>query len=75
MAKPAPGTVRHALTKEKVVEIVSKLLDKKLEPVIKMLVESRQEAPSFSNIIGGIGYIIGLVGVVAYVRSRRKKDP
>lgn len=52
---------------------VEKALDKKLKPVMKLLVESQEHKPSFNDILGGIGYILGLVGVAAYFNSRRKK--
>jgi nickel transport protein len=54
--------------------IVEKALDKKMAPVLKMISELRERAPSMSDILGGIGYIIGLVGLAAYVSSRKKKD-
>ena len=53
--------------------IVEKALDKKMKPVLEMLAESRAEGPGIRDILGGIGYIIGLVGVAAYFHSRKKK--
>ncbi len=47
------------------------LLDKKLQPILKILRESRQKAPSIGDILGGIGYILGLVGIGAYVNYRQ----
>ena len=58
----APGQIQAA---------VEKALDKKLKPVIRMLADERR-AVSATEIFGGIGYIFGLVGVAAYVASRRK---
>ena len=52
---------------------MEKALDKKLKPVMKLLAESMQKDPSLSEIIGGLGYIIGLVGIAAYFKSRRKE--
>jgi len=51
---------------------VEKALERKLNPLIKQLAESEQEEPSLQDIIGGLGYIFGLVGAVAYFRYRRK---
>jgi nickel transport protein len=48
-------------------------LDKKLKPVMRLLAESKQSGPSLTEILGGIGYIIGLVGIAAYFKSRQKK--
>lgn len=51
---------------------VEKALDRKLKPVVQMLADSRQSGPTLKDILGGIGYILGLIGVGAYVHSRKK---
>ena len=51
---------------------VEEALDKMLKPVMKILVELRENRPTFRDIFGGIGYILGLVGVAAYFNYRRK---
>jgi len=51
---------------------VEKALDRKLKPVLKMLAESKEHGPSVTEILGGIGYILGLMGVAAYFNYRRK---
>ena len=62
---PCADEIEHA---------VEKALDKKLKPVIKMLSESLNRGPTVSEILGGIGYILGLMGVGAYFHYRRRKD-
>ena len=52
--------------------IVEKALDKKMKPVLEMLAESNAKGPDLGDILGGIGYIIGLVGIGAYFHSRKK---
>ena len=77
---PAPAVSTAAAAKsppagisaEAVQQIVEKTLDRKLQPIVSMLVESRQPGPSLQDILGGIGYIIGLVGLGAYLKSRRR---
>jgi nickel transport protein len=51
---------------------VEKVLDKKLQPILRMLAASQQKNPSLSDILGGLGYILGLVGLAAYVHYRKK---
>jgi nickel transport protein len=53
-------------------EMVEKALDKKLKPVLKMLAESQEKGPTIGDILGGIGYIIGLMGIAAYFRYRKR---
>ncbi len=51
------------------------MLDKKLAPVLKKLshLEAKQkEGAGITEIIGGIGYIIGLMGLTAYIQFRHK---
>jgi len=54
--------------------VVEKILDKKLEPVMKLLVQSQQRETTVHDVMAGIGYIFGLVGVGAYFYSRKRND-
>ena len=53
--------------------IIESVLDEKLKPIHRLLSEIRQEGPTVKDIFAGIGYILGLVGIAAYVHSRKKK--
>ncbi len=66
-----PGTDVRSGELEAVIESV---LDRKLKPITRMLADMQQEGPSVRDIFAGIGYIFGLVGVAAYVQSRKKKE-
>lgn len=52
-------------------EIVARQLEKQLQPLNRMLATSRDEGVRISDIIGGIGYILGLVGLGVYIRYRK----
>lgn len=54
--------------------VIGSILDKKLKPITRMLAQMRQKGPTAGEIFAGIGYIFGLVGVAAYVHSRKKKE-
>ncbi len=54
--------------------VVESVLDRKLKPISKMLVEAQYRGPTVGDILAGIGYILGLVGIAAYVHSRKKKE-
>jgi len=75
--KTAPGQpeeIRFSENGDAALQVaIEKALDKKLKPIMKLLAESTQKGPSLSEILGGIGYIIGLVGIAAYFKSRRKE--
>ena len=72
-ASPPTG-VAAGLTAGQVEAIVARQLDEKLAPLTRMIAESREKGPSLSDIFGGIGYILGLVGLGAYVRYRRDRQ-
>jgi len=72
VAEPS-GPTTVGLSKEEVKKIVEESLDKKLRPIVRMITESKNNEPSLTEIIGGIGYIFGLMGVALYFKNRRKK--
>lgn len=52
------------------------VMDARLKPIAKALAKIQQDkGPSFTEIIGGIGYIFGLMGVALYFGSRKKDRP
>jgi nickel transport protein len=54
--------------------LIGHVLDKKLKPITKLLVDAHDRSPTVRDIFGGIGYILGFVGIAAYIHSRKKKD-
>lgn len=52
---------------------LERVLDKKLRPIIQRLntIENQNRGPRLKDILGGIGYILGLMGLAAYVKFRR----
>jgi nickel transport protein len=67
------GAIAVGLSKEEVQKIIEDSLDKKLRPIVRMMTESKDTKPSLTEIIGGIGYIFGLMGVALYFMNRGKK--
>lgn len=57
--------------KREIKELIDKSLDKKLAPVINMLADLHDQKPKLSDVIGGLGYIFGLVGVALYFANRK----
>jgi nickel transport protein len=53
--------------------LIEQALDKQLTPIRRSLAESADKDPSIQDILGGIGYILGLAGLAAYFASRQKK--
>ncbi len=69
--QPPPTAV--GLSREEVQSLIDESLDRKLKPVLNMLADTVDSGPRLSEVIGGIGYIFGLVGVALYFSSRGKR--
>jgi len=59
------------ISMEQLENVLEKVVDKKLGPIKKTLAETRDQGPSIQDILGGVGYIIGLAGIAAYFKSRQ----
>ena len=55
--------------------VIEEVLDEKLEPMQKRLAESQKRGPGITEILGGIGYIVGLMGIAIYFSNRKKAQP
>jgi nickel transport protein len=64
-ATPLPADMEKA---------IEKALDRKLAPILRTLAEMQEQKIRLTDVLGGLGYILGLVGVAAYYGSRRKRD-
>jgi len=60
----------NAVTEEQLRKIVSEELDKKLAPINHDLDQLSNSGPGMTEIIGGIGYIFGLMGLYFYFKKR-----
>jgi nickel transport protein len=63
-----------SLSREEVKKIVDDSLDIKLMPVFRKLAEMEERGPSITEILGGIGYIFGLMGVAIYFKTRGRRN-
>ncbi|MBC8248007.1 MAG: hypothetical protein H8E81_10510 [Deltaproteobacteria bacterium] len=64
--EPVMGNCQH----EEMETIIEEALDEKLRPLLQFIAESKERPVSLQDILGGFGYVIGLVGLVAYLRFR-----
>jgi len=57
---------------EQIKIVVEDAIDKKLKPLILLIAKSREDRVSATEVIGGIGYIFGLMGVAIYFKNKKK---
>lgn len=62
-ALPLPADIEKAF---------EKALDKKLAPIRRTLAEMQEQKIRLTDVLGGLGYIFGLVGVAAYFKGKSK---
>lgn len=70
----APDAMTAAVDRQVLEETLNKALERQLSPIKAMLAESQRHQPTLTDIIGGIGYIMGIFGLLAYFQSRRKRN-
>jgi len=59
---------------ERLEALMEQVVEKKTAPIMKKLlkIEEQMQKPSLQDIIGGLGYIVGLMGIGIYFRYKRK---
>ncbi len=73
-AAPAPTTVPAAappLDAATLQAVVEAAVEKKIAPIRKILLDEKEKGPGLTEIGGGIGYLVGIAGLLAYARSRK----
>ncbi|MDY6973775.1 MAG: hypothetical protein SV775_15850 [Thermodesulfobacteriota bacterium] len=73
--QPEMGSPSHmSLDARQIRLIVEQVLDSRLAPIQRELARARkQEGPGLTEVIGGIGYIFGLMGLILYFRGRKDR--
>lgn len=71
VAKPEAGTAGASPSVAMDSAQVEAVVRRELAPIKQMLADLSQPGPGVTEIVGGIGYIIGLFGIAAYMKSRK----
>jgi nickel transport protein len=69
-----PGT-KATVDQQALQAALNNALERQLAPIKEMLTELTIHRTTPTDIIGGIGYILGLFGLWAYFQSKRKNHP
>jgi len=65
-----PGAI--AVNEDRIRAIISEELDRKLAPLHREVAMIEDKKTSLTDIIGGIGYIAGIMGVIMYFKMRKR---
>lgn len=72
LSTPHAGAEERAVSRRDVEEIVNAALDAKLAPIKRAVLGAEDGGPGLREIVGGIGWIFGLVGLGAFFKSRSR---
>jgi nickel transport protein len=72
---PAAPEAKAANLDQQALEVaLNKALERQLAPINERLAELSMHRTTLTDILGGIGYILGFFGLWAYFQSKRQKD-
>lgn len=69
---PQHSESKSYVSRGELAEIIEASLEKKLAPIRKSLAENSQKTTTLQDILGGIGYLLGLAGIATYFKYRKK---
>lgn len=73
-AATSEADLERALTQvleAKIGPMINRALESKIGPIRRQLAKNEEAGPSFVAIFGGIGWIVGMAGIIAWFRSRQ----
>ena len=65
---------QQALNNEELEQMLKKILEEELAPIKRSLAKASEQKPGFRDIMGGIGYLLGLAGLVAWLKNRKTSN-
>jgi nickel transport protein len=65
-----PSPAEASLLPAGIDKAIERALDKKLAPIMRTLAEMQEQKVRLTDVLGGLGYIFGLVGVAAYFKRK-----
>jgi len=68
LATPVPADQANI---EHLTRIFDQLLEEKLAPIRRSLAQAEDQKPKLTDILGGIGYIVGIAGIISWMKSRK----
>lgn len=69
-----PADSVAAMSRQDLEKLISTAVDRRVTPLRVMIASQVEKGPSITEILGGIGWILGIFGTAALCLSRRKKQ-
>jgi nickel transport protein len=71
----SPGAKVVTVDQQALEEALNRVMERQLAPIKEMLLDLNVRRRTLPEIIGGLGYIAGIFGVVAYFMSKKQPRP
>lgn len=68
---PAPDAGPSACSAEQWRQLIESAIAKEVAPLKRLVLETRQSEPGLRDILGGIGYIVGVFGAIALIKAQK----
>jgi len=70
----AEGDTVVQMNMDRIAQLIDRSLERRLAPVVAAMsrIQKAQEKPGLRDVIGGIGYIVGIAGLAMALRRRKK---
>jgi nickel transport protein len=72
--KNVPRPPADPVNEEQLKKLIGEALDEKLAPLKRMIAQNMEKGPSLKDILGGLGYIFGIAGIVAYMNAKKRTN-
>lgn len=69
----APPPHATGADKSELKQMIEEVLEEQLAPIRRSLAKGENSSPTIQDILGGIGYLLGLAGLAAWLKNRRPK--
>ena len=72
LLKPKPqGRPVPAVDIDQIRQVVEEAVAREVRPLMRAIAQQQARRVSVTEVVGGIGYIVGLMGIWMYLRSRK----
>ena len=65
---------QQSFNKNELEQMFKSILEQELAPIKRSLAKASEQKPGFRDIMGGIGYLLGLAGLAAWLKNRKTSD-
>ncbi|BDD86471.1 hypothetical protein [Desulfofustis limnaeus] len=71
LAEQTASRSMTTVTDERLQHVVETAVERQIAPLRRTLLETRDQRPLWRDVVAGIGYIIGIFGIIAWIKHRK----